>query len=371
SSSTESVESQKRLKYFQFLYSRQFWVIFVLGQLLSLSIVATNTFTTYLANSGNSIPAFQSFFNYAILGFFFTPWTIYKYGIRRFGRILLHDGWKYFLFAFADVQGNYFIVKAYQYTSLLSAEVLDMWAIVFVVILSFLFLKVRYKWVQIIGIVVCLVGMSLIIVSDSLTDKDYAATDRVKGDFFVIIAASCYGISNVLQEFFVSEKPIYEVLGQLGFWGIFINGVQMAIFDRNSLKQATWGGQVAGWFVGYTLCLLFLYIAAPFLLRMSSATFYNMSLLTSDFWGLIVGIRVFGYTVYWLYPVGFVFTILGMVIYHVVIINPYGESAKPWLGERQEGGIDGIGTAKHRLAQKHGSISVLSEEQEIPETTMD
>jgi solute carrier family 35 protein F1/2 len=42
------------------------------------------------------------------------------------------------------VEGNYFIVLAYKYTTMLSAQLINFWAIVVVVVLSFLFLKVRY-----------------------------------------------------------------------------------------------------------------------------------------------------------------------------------------------------------------------------------
>lgn len=337
--------SKKRPKPFSFLLTKHFWIIFVHGQLLSFSIVATNTFSTFLANGGNSMPAFQSLFNYCILAAIFTPYTIYKKGFKGWCKMVLKDGWKYFLFAFADVEGNYFVVKAYNYTNLLSAALLDNFAIVVVVFLSFVFFKVRYHWTKIIGIICCIGGMALLVVSDYLTDKDYPAEDMVKGDLFVLLGAACYGISNTLEEVFVSKKPLYEVVGQLGLWGMIINGVQAAIFDRNSISNANWSGKVIGYFVGYTLALLFLYLTAPILFRMSSAAFYNLSLLTSDFWSLLIGIRVFGYYVYWLYPVGFVFTVLGMIVYYSMT-SSLGEAIKPWLGANQEGGIVGVGTAK-------------------------
>jgi solute carrier family 35 protein F1/2 len=219
-------------------------------------------------------------------------------------------------------------------------------------VLSFFLLKVRYHWTQLLGIIVSIGGMALLVVSDYLTDKDYPAVDMVKGDLFVLLGAACYGISNTFEEYFVSKRPVYEVLGQLGFWGFFINGTQAAIFDRHSLQEAQWSGQVASYFVGYTLCLLFLYLTCPFLLRMSSAAFYNLSLLTSDFWSLLIGIRVFGYYVFWLYPVGFVFTVLGMVLYYAAPRTPLGEALKPWLGKNQEKGISGIGTAKRTKEQE-------------------
>uniref|UniRef100_A0A060T7N9 ARAD1D04576p n=1 Tax=Blastobotrys adeninivorans TaxID=409370 RepID=A0A060T7N9_BLAAD len=357
---------QRLRKWFGFLFTPHFWIIFIHGQILSWCIVSTNTLTSFLANGGNNIPAFQTLFNYVLLCLIFTPYTIYKYGFVKWCKLLFRDGWKYFLFAFADVEGNYFVVKAYAYTNMLSAALLDNFAIVVVVILSFVFLKVRYKWTQLIGIVTCIGGMALLVVSDVLTDKDYPAMDMVKGDLFMLLGAGLYGVSNTLEEFFVSKRPLYEVVGQLGFWGMFINGVQCAIFERDSLRNAQWSSKVGGYFAGYTLSMLLLYCTAPILFRMASAAFYNLSLLTSDFWSLLVGIEVFGYYVYWLYPVGFVFTVLGMIVYYLSFTDPQGEARKPWLGKNQELGVAGVGTAKGHAHESDPSEGVLSQDEPSP-----
>ena len=58
-----------------------------------------------------------------------------------------------------DVEGNFFTVLAYRYTTILSAQLIEFWAIVVVVIVSFVFLHVRYHITQYMGIIVC-IGMS-------------------------------------------------------------------------------------------------------------------------------------------------------------------------------------------------------------------
>lgn len=352
----ESNQPSKKRRMFSYFTTKHFWIIFFMGQILSLCITSTNTLTTYLSEGGNSMPAFQSLFNYVLLLLIFMPYTIYKTGFKAYLRLMLKEGWKYFILSFLDVQGNYFIVKAYQYTNMLSAALLDNLSVVWVVILSFFLLKVRYHWTQLLGIVVCIAGVVLIIVSDLLMGKDYHAADPVKGDLFVILATFCYGSSNTLEEFLTSKRPYYEVLSSLGFFGTIIIGVQAAIFERASIRDAEWSPAVGGYFTGYTLSLLVLYLIAPIMFRMSSSAFYNLSLLTSDFWALLIGTQAFGFRVYWLYPVGFVFTIIGVIIYFLVQGNPLGESVKPWLGENQEGGVSGIGTAK-KSQQKQGTVT--------------
>lgn len=362
----------KRLekRYFGFLRSKRFWIVLVHGQILSLAITCTNTMTTEMSMQGNNIPAFQSLFTYALLFLIFMPYTIYRMGPKQFYKMFIRDCWKFFILGFADVQGNYFVVKAYQYTNILSAALLDNFAIVVVVILSFLLLKVRYHWSQYLGTVIAIGGMALLVVSDHLTHGKDPAANAVKGDLFVLLGAACYGISNTLEEYFVSKRPMYQVLAMLGFFGMCIIGVQAAIFERSSLQNAKWNGEVGGYLTGFTLAMLLIYTTAPILFRMSSAAFYNLSLLTSDFWSLLVGIEAFGYYVYWLYPVGFVFTILGVICYCAAPMTKFGESVKPWLGDDQEKGIAGLGTARARLDRQNLETvpEESSSEEETPET---
>lgn len=370
---TNGQKTPKRLPPFRYLFSKHFLEIFLLGQVLSMCIVCTNTMTSLMSERNVSIPAFQSLFVYVLLALIYLPYTFYRYGFKKtVWDIMIKQGWKYFILAFTDCQGNYFIVKAYDYTNMLSATLLDNTSIVFVVLISFIFLKVRYHWTQVIGIIVCIGGSVLIVVSDYLTGKNnYTTKDHIRGDLYVILSAFCYGFSNVLEEFLVSKKPLYEVVGMLGFFGTFILGVQCAIFERNSLENAQWSSAIGGYLTGFTLAMILLYSTAPILFRMSSSAFYNLSLLTSDFWALLIGIKVFGYYVYWLYPIGFVLTIGGVVIYYLIPKSYKAEAEKPWLGENQEGGIVGVGTAKtadtpndsNSDANKNDDCNITSTEQ--------
>ncbi|MCJ1399775.1 hypothetical protein MMC11_002978 [Xylographa trunciseda] len=325
---------------FAYFKTKQFYIVLILGQILSLCLTATNTFSSLLANNGNSIPAFQTWFNYVLLNFIYTSYTIYRYGFKGY----------YIILSFCDVEGNYFTVLAYRYTTILSAELINFWAIVIVVIVSFLFLKVRYHPAQVIGIFICIGGLGILIGSDHITGTNQysvSSGDQLKGDLFALLGATFYGASNVAEEFLASERPLYEVVGQLGFWGMIINGVQAGIFDRGSFQSATWNGPIGGYIAGYTLALTIFYSLAPVVFRMGSAAFFNISLLTSNFWGAIIGIQVFGLTVYFLYPIAFVCIVGGLIIYFVGK-QVFGEALKPWLGGNQEKGISGIGTARRR-----------------------
>ena len=69
-------------------------VLMVCSQVLAITNTATSTFTTLLQQEGTSIPAFQTFFNYVLLTLIFTPYTIFRYGIKGWFRLVLFDGWK-------------------------------------------------------------------------------------------------------------------------------------------------------------------------------------------------------------------------------------------------------------------------------------
>ncbi|RKF82399.1 putative solute carrier family 35 member [Golovinomyces cichoracearum] len=349
--------------WYAYVMTRDFWIVLALGQVLALCITATNTFSTLLVVHGTSIPTFQTLFNYITLSLIFTSYTLYKYGITRYLRLLRTDGWKYAILSFLDVEGNYFTVLAYRYTNLLSAQLLNFWAIVCVVVVSFTFLHVRYKSSQYSGIFFCCCGMGILLVSDHLTGANEGSRPmKLKGDLFGLVGATFYGLSNVFEEWLVSRRPIYEVLGMLGLFGILINGATAAIFDRDSFAISVWSSEVFGYIIGYSLSLTIFYSLAPLILRMASAAFFDISLLTSNFWGVVIGIEAFGYTIFYLYPIAFVLIIVGLVVYFLSG-SMLGDSYKPWLGKNQENGVVGIGTAKRKVikeTQREGLV--LSQE---------
>jgi len=122
--------------WFAYIKTKNFWIVLLLGsvlqklvlcvdrivvltiyrQVLALCITGTNTFSSLLAAQPFSIPAFQTFWNYVLLNIIYTSYTLYKYGWKKYVHLVLHDGWKYIILAFLDVEGNYFTVLAYRYT---------------------------------------------------------------------------------------------------------------------------------------------------------------------------------------------------------------------------------------------------------------
>ncbi|KAI3740926.1 hypothetical protein L2E82_31401 [Cichorium intybus] len=89
----------------------------------------------------------------------------------------------YILLGLIDIEENYLVVKAYQYTSLTSDMLLDCWSIPSVIILTCLLLKTKYKLKKLAGVA----GLVLVIFSNvHAADRSQSGSNPIKGDLLVI-----------------------------------------------------------------------------------------------------------------------------------------------------------------------------------------
>ncbi|KAJ2714777.1 hypothetical protein H4R19_001550 [Coemansia spiralis] len=289
----------------------------VLGQVLSLCITGTSVISKKLAGlEAVTAPCFQSSIAYAMLLVVYMPLALVRLGPRAMWANIRRRAHWFVLLAAVDVEGNYFVVKAYSYTSLLSCMLLDTWTLPCVMVLGFFVLRARFRWMQILGVLMCLGGMGMLVKGDMDGGKNYAASDAVRGDIYIIIGATCYALSNTLEEFIVRHRPQYETVAWLGLFATIINGVQMAALERDTLRSMPWSGPIVGYSIGFGLVMFVLYTLVPFLFRLSSATFYNLSILTSDFWGIVFAKYLFGDTITPIYGGAFVLIVCGLVAFH-------------------------------------------------------
>lgn len=154
--------------------------------------------------------------------------------------------WKYFLLTLIDVEANYLMVLAYQYTTITSVMLIDCFAIPTSMTLAFFFLKyekrlslfvagyltkalrTKYRWWHLVAVGLCLVGLVLLAVSDLLaSEDDPVAPNVLLGDLLCFVGAFLYGIANVSQEVLVKTQGRVECLAFLGVFGTLIGGVQV------------------------------------------------------------------------------------------------------------------------------------------------
>jgi len=70
-----------------------------------------------------------------------------------------------------------------------------------------------------------------------------------------------------------------------------------AILERTQLASIMWNWEIVLWMLLFAACLFSMYSIVPYYLRKAGATAMNLSLLTSDFYGLLFGIVLFGFQV--------------------------------------------------------------------------
>ncbi|XP_048127003.1 solute carrier family 35 member F2-like isoform X1 [Rhodamnia argentea] len=204
--------------------------------------------------------------------------------------------------------------KAYQYSSITSVTLLDCWTIPSVLVLTWVFLGTRYSLLQLFGAALCVLGLGLVLLSDAGVGGG-GGSKPLLGDILVIAGTVFYAVSNVGEEFCVKKKDLVEVVSMIGLYGTLVSVVEISIFERQSIESITWSTELVLAFVGYVLTVFLFYSFAPSVLKMSGATMFNLSLLTSDMWAVVVRICFYHQQVDWLYYLAFAIVVVGLVIY--------------------------------------------------------
>ncbi|XP_010413715.1 PREDICTED: solute carrier family 35 member F1-like isoform X5 [Camelina sativa] len=237
-------------------------------------------------------------------------------GIMLYQRPTIKAKWyNYLLLAFVDVEANFLVVKAYQYTSMTSVMLLDCWAIPCVLVLTWVFLKTKYRLMKISGVVICIVGVVMVVFSDVHAGDRAGGSNPVKGDLLVLAGTTLSAACNVSEEFLVNNTDMIEVLAFLGIFGTIVTAVQISILERGVLKATHWSTETILLYLGLALALFLFYSLVAVLIQTNGATMFNLSLLTSDMWAVLI--RTFGYheKVDWLYFLAFATTAIGLIIY--------------------------------------------------------
>jgi len=248
-------------------------LVLLLGQLVAFSMAASSFTSSLIANLGVDAPLTQSFFGYLLLTLVYVPIVLHR-------RQKLQIAWYWYLaLAFIDVQGNYLVVKAYQYSYITSVTLLDCWTVVWVIILTWYALGTRYSFLQFVGAGTCVAGLALVLLSDAeSTGVPDPSKIPLLGDALVIAGTVCFAFSNVGEEYCVKKKDQVEVVAMLGLFGLLISMVQILVFERKSLEAVTWSPTMISLFAGFAVAIFIFYTITPFVLKVKIS---NMLLTTS------------------------------------------------------------------------------------------
>ncbi|TXG58292.1 hypothetical protein EZV62_016121 [Acer yangbiense] len=340
------------------LLTLQTLYLLLLGQLVSLILASMSFTSSLIATLGVDAPITQTTFNYALLALVYGAILLYRrQRLRVMFYLFAHQmhrlkfvenveqkewnrpnpfvwfyvqytfhglqvAWYwYLLLGFVDVQGNYLVNKAYQFSSLTSVTLLDCWTIAWAIILTWFFLGTRYSLWQLFGAALSVLGLGLVMLSDAGIGGG-GGSKPLLGDVLVVIGTIFFALSNVGEEFFVKKKDRVEVVSMIGVYGLLVSLIQLSILERKNVESIEWSTDIILALAGYTLSSFLFYTMAPFVLKLGGAAMFNLSLLTSDMWAVVIRICFYRQEVDWLYYVAFVVVVIGLVIYSTTNKDP-------------------------------------------------
>ncbi|CAJ1064868.1 solute carrier family 35 member F2-like [Xyrichtys novacula] len=336
-----------------------------MGQGLAGLICGTAVSSQFLATNFHvNTPMLQSFLNYALLCLTYTTMLFCRTGDGNILQILRRRWWKYLLLGLVDVEANYAVVKAYQYTTLTSVQLLDCFVIPVLMILSRLVLKTRYRPVHYVGVFTCLLGVGAMVGADLLSGRDQGSTSNILlGDGLVLLSATLYAVSNVCQEYTVKNLSRVEFLGMVGLFGTVISTIQMAVLERGEVAAIQWSWEVGLLFAAFGSCMYTLYSCMPIVMKRSSATSVNLSLLTADLFSLFCGIFLFQYKFSALYLVSLVVILIGFITFNAVP-TPEPSTSSSSSSTCDEGSYDNSVTTDDDIPEQEVSVRVSVEDPE-------
>lgn len=162
-------------------------------------------------------------------------------------------------------------------------------------------------------------GLALVLLSDSnYSDVQDESKRPLLGDALIIVATFCFAFSNVGEEYCVKNKDRIEFVAMLGIFGMLVTGIQLSLFERKNIETINWWSPtMIGLFTGFAVASLVFSSIAPFVLKMSGATMFNLSLLTTDVWAVAIRVFLYHQQVNWLYYLAFAVVAIGLIIYSI------------------------------------------------------
>ncbi len=291
--------------------------------------------------------------------------------------------WRYGALAVCDVAASYFAIRAYSYTDITSAQLLDAATIFTVMALGYAFLGRRFGWRHCGGVALSLAGMVALVYIDATgrsRSSDKTAPDAVLGDAMTLIASVLYGVTNVGCEALLKSDRVrapewmracsrrcggatcaadapgaaaaarqsdvapplrraattptpavgeHDVVGSfpliveyvafLSLFGLALSVLLLvATPSLAELRDAAtrWTWQATLFQVAFSCVMVATYLGLPALLKLTSATFACLSLLTADVYAVVLNYATTGVA-----PTGWYYLSAAAILTGVVIFD--------------------------------------------------
>ncbi|KAI8342413.1 hypothetical protein BC941DRAFT_412693 [Chlamydoabsidia padenii] len=320
-------------------YFDKIWILpLCLGQLLSLCITGTSSASSALWQRHQiNIPFTQNACMYSLLALIYGSWHHYnnktsiqqQHGDRQQRQTACPPPWSIsqstystylvILFSVVDVQANVLVVIAFKSTSVLSALIISSWTLPCIMLLSVSLLKTKYHSVHFLAVGLGLIGLFLLIWGDTMALRDDKGDSDHSwwGDLLCLTSATLYAISNVTEEYLVHHFTTQDFLYRIGLAGMIQSGMLAFYFEYDMLVSISWSRYNVPLVLLYVICLFSMYSLVPLIYRMCGATFVSMSLMTSNFYSLLIGLLFLDAKMPPLYPLAYFLVIIGATLYNM------------------------------------------------------
>jgi drug/metabolite transporter (DMT)-like permease len=207
--------------------------------------------------------------------------------------------------------GDACAIYSYNTTSLSSAMLLSTTVVFWVAPLDFFIQKRRISIAQGIALLIGFTGATVVFIADGTGEMQWL------GNVLALSAAILYALSNVLQERLVQFGSVNLYICRFCFFAVPGNLILTGAVEWKEIRDYDWQAVIFVFVFGYAALLAGYYSFQPFIMQFSTAIEMNISLLSSNFFSLLISILAFGQKAEWLYLVGFVCVPVAIVIYYL------------------------------------------------------
>ena len=263
------------------------------GQAVALCLGGVGIFSKMLISNDYYSAFVQVTVGYLLMSsvlFVVRPW---KSGLKV-------EAWRYALLATIDATGNLCYSKAFGDIAASSVRMTIGFTVPGSVILGYFVFNRKVSPRQIVAVLIAVSGVVLNFTGDAVSDRKYRREwpeNGVvwKGFLYALIAATCFAISNVFEEWVqrkahekqkIDDRYTHlEMVGMMGLLGALITPLLGAalewnttlsngtIFSKPELKLICYG-------LGFAICMCSFYVGLSIFLTKHNASFLNLNMLT-------------------------------------------------------------------------------------------
>ena len=217
--------------------------------------------------------------------------------------------WIYILVGLCGFLDDWTAVLAYRYTSFASAMLLVTTVVFWVAPMAYFIFGRKINWIQFIAMGIAIAGCSMIMVAQGREG------DNWKGNLLSLLSAILYAVSSVLQEKIVHETSKSAYLLRYSIGTTFFCAIMTGALEWRQIKYYNWNVRSGLLTFAYSFLLACYYISVPVVLEYSNSTIMNLSMLTSNFYSLIIDIVFMNGIRSWLYLLGFALVPIAIVLF--------------------------------------------------------